>query len=212
MEKMKIPHNKYGVILADPAWQYTMRSDKGYGKCPDQHYKCMTYDELVALRFDIHPVCQKNCVLFMWAVWPMLPQAMKLMAEWGFEYKTGGAWHKRSKTWTPETPILDAKTSFGTGYIFRSASEPYILGTRGKPNIKNRSTRNVIETIDEVPQDFSLIEAAIREHSRKPDKQYPMLEALFEGPYLELFARQPAPGWVAAGNESSKFQFEGGNA
>lgn len=187
---MKLPAGKFGLIYADPPWSYRMYSDKGYEKSPDKEYSCMTESELVDMHNDLLFSYEKDCVLFMWAVWPMIDQALRLMNAWGFTYRTGGAWHKRSKNWTPD--CKNPKTNFGTGYIFRSASEPFLLGTIGNPRIKNKSTRN-------------LIEAAVREHSRKPDCTYTMLEKLFEGPYLELFARTQRPGWSAWGNEVNKF-------
>lgn len=114
----------------------------------------------------------------------MLREALELMDAWGFKYKSGGAWHKKT---------TNGKTAFGTGYIFRSAAELFLVGTHGKPAIKNRSTRN-------------LIEEATREHSRKPDSTYGIIENLFEGPYLELFARSKRSGWESWGNQTDKFE------
>lgn len=183
---MKIPFISYGVLYADPAWQYEMwGEDTGYEKSPDMHYDCMTFEEMASLRDDIIFASAPNSVCFMWAVWPKLDEAMSLMAAWGFKYKTGGAWHKKT---------ANNKTQFGTGYIMRSACEPFLIGTHGDPEILNRSTRN-------------LIEEKVRGHSRKPDCVYGMLESLFSGPYLEIFARQTAPGWFSAGNEVDKFTY-----
>jgi N6-adenosine-specific RNA methylase IME4 len=187
------PPGQFGVLYADPPWQYKMYSDKGYEKSPDVHYDCMMAEQMEAMRDQIIFATSPNAVCFMWAVWPMLDTAMKLMAEWGFKYKTGGAWHKRSSTWEPDCD--DPKSAFGTGYILRSACEPFLIGTIGEPNIKNKSTRNIIE-------------AAVREHSRKPDEVIPMLENLFDGPYLELFSRQQRLGWSAWGNQTDKFTTE----
>lgn len=184
------PRKKHGVIYADPAWAYKMRSDKGYKKSPQKHYKCMSYEELTALRDDVVFATGEHAVCFMWAVWPMLPQAMALMRHWGFEYKTGGAWHKRSKLWTPD--CKKPKSAFGTGFIVRSASEPFLIGTVGQPKIKNKSTRNIIE-------------AAVREHSRKPECVYGMLEKLFDGDYLEMFSRSNREGWTSWGDEVGKY-------
>ncbi|MBO0358611.1 hypothetical protein J0X19_11700 [Hymenobacter sp. BT186] len=188
---MKFPPGQYGLILADPPWSYEMYSEKGHAKSPHAHYDCMTYPELAQLRDEFIFSTAPDAVCFMWAVWPKLDEAFKLMADWGFQYKTGGAWHKRSKSWTPD--CLRPKSAFGTGYLFRSASEPFLVGTIGNPNILNRSTRNIIE-------------AAVREHSRKPDCQYAMIESLFEGPYLELFARNTRKGWSSWGNQTEKFE------
>lgn len=190
MSEIDFPHGQFGLIMADPPWSYTMRSEKGYEKSPHKHYDCMTRDELFALRDQVIFATAEDCVLFMWGVWPMVPDALELIKEWGFTYKTGGAWHKRTSTFVPGQS--NPKSAFGTGYIFRSASEPFFIATRGEPKALNRSTRNIIE-------------AATREHSQKPDMVYPMLENLFSGPYLEMFARTSKPGWSVWGNETDKF-------
>lgn len=175
---------QFGVIYADPPWQYQMYGETGYEKSPDKHYDCMNFDQLADMRDQVLFATAPDCVLFMWAVFPMLPDAIALMRNWGFRYKTGGAWHKKT---------TGGKTSFGTGYILRSACEPFIIGTLGSPTIKNRSTRNIIE-------------AVAREHSRKPDETIGIIENLFEGPYLELFSRQKRPGWESWGRETEKFK------
>lgn len=196
---MKFPPGQFGLIYADPAWQYTMYSDKGYEKSPDAHYTCMTIDELQNLRDSIMWAAAPDCVMFMWAVWPMMPQAIDLLKHYGFTYKTGGDWNKIT---------VHGKQSFGTGYIFRTATEPFIIGTRGQPKIKNRRTRNCLFT-GEVPEDLSQLGITIsslrREHSRKPDEMADLLMELFEGRYLEMFARTRRPGWEVAGNETEKF-------
>jgi N6-adenosine-specific RNA methylase IME4 len=125
-----------------------------------------------------------DSALIMWATAPMLPDAFEVMAAWGFKFKTAGAWAKESKS--------GEKIAFGTGYVYRSAAEFYLLGTIGKPAIKSKSVRN-------------LIWAPVREHSRKPDQMHADVEALFDGPYLELFAREARPGWTVWGNQADKF-------
>ena len=117
----------------------------------------------------------------------MLPQAIGVMEAWGFAYKSAGAWAKQSST--------GKAWQFGTGYCFRSAAEFYLLGTLGKPRQKARNVRN-------------LIVAPVREHSRKPEQIYRDIEAMFDGPYLDLFARQSTPrqNWTYWGNETEKFK------
>lgn len=186
---MKIPNGQYRLLYCDPPWKYEMYGKDGYEKSPDKHYDCMSNEELLSLRDDVLFATQPNSVMFMWAVWPKLPFALELMKTWGFTFKTGGAWHKKTK---------HDKTGFGTGYIVRSACEPWLIGTYGDAEILNRSTRNIIE-------DENIIEAKIREHSRKPDCTYEIIEKLFPGPYLELFARNTRDGWESCGNEINKF-------
>lgn len=173
---------RYGVILADPPWRFLNYSAKGEVKNPVSHYDCMDLDALKAL--PVNHLAADDCALFMWACAPMLPEAIDLMAAWGFAFKSAGAWAKQSST--------GQKWAFGTGYCFRSASEFFLLGTRGKPPVRSRSIRN-------------LIVAPVREHSRKPDDLHNMAEQLYDGPHCELFARQQRPGWDVWGNQSDKF-------
>lgn len=191
MSLIGFPQGQFGLIYADPPWAYEMYSEKGHDKSPYAHYDCMQHEDLLAMRDDVLFATAPDSVCFMWAVWPKIQEALELMEAWGFEYKTGGAWHKRSSTWTPNCE--EPKTAFGTGYILRSACEPFLIGTVGNPTTKNKSTRN-------------LIEEAVREHSRKPDCTYEMIENLFDGAYLELFARNQREGWQAWGNQTDKFE------
>ena len=114
----------------------------------------------------------------------MLPDALALIAGWGFTYKTGGSWSKMTAS---------GKMAFGTGYIFRSASEPLLIASRGSPKWLSKRERNAWHL-------------PIREHSRKPDEVRDMLERCIPAPRLEMFARQECPGWTAWGNEVGKFQ------
>lgn len=178
----ELPPRSFGAILCDPPWRFSNYSPKGEAKNATNHYDCMSLGEIKAL--PVSDLAAKDCALIMWATAPMLPQAIETLDAWGFTYKSAGAWAKQSKT--------GKKWSFGTGYVFRSATEFYIVGTIGKPRVKSRSIRN-------------LIVAPVREHSRKPDDMHAHVEALFDGPYLEMFAREARPGWSAWGNETTKF-------
>jgi len=176
----------YDVILADPPWRFDNYSSAGQKKAPARHYATMGFDDLASL-----PVAQLgrgDALLFMWCCWPTIDRAIGVMKAWGFDFKTGGAWHKRTNS---------GKTVFGTGYILRSATEPYLIGTLGAP-ATSRSVRGVIETV---------IDAERREHSRKPDEQYGYLEQLVPNAMrrCELFARETRPGWDSWGNELHKF-------
>lgn len=174
--------NYYGAILADPPWTFRTYSRKGEGKSPQSHYACMALADIKAL--PVADLAAPDCALVMWATAPMLPHAMEALSAWGFKYKSAGTWAKQSKA--------GRSWAFGTGFIYRSAAEFWLLGTRGKPRGLNRSTRN-------------LIVAPVREHSRKPDEMAAGIERLFAGPYADLFARQRRPGWDAWGNEVDKF-------
>lgn len=179
----ELPQYQARVILADPPWYFRNYSEKGEEKNPIAHYACMNLDDIQAL-----PVAElanpNGCALIMWATAPMLPQAFDTLTCWGFKFKSAGCWAKQSRT--------GEKWAFGTGYCYRSAAEFWLLGTIGKVRQKSRSVRN-------------LIVAPVQEHSRKPPQMRKDVEALFPGPYVELFARETAPGWVSWGNETSKF-------
>lgn len=174
---------RYGLILADPPWAFRLHSDKGDRKSPQAHYPCMGQADLATL--PVNQLAASDCALLMWATAPMIREAITLMAAWGFTYKTMGSWAKQSST--------GAAWAFGTGYCFRSASEFFLLGTTGKPKVRSRSVRN-------------LIVAPVREHSRKPDQLHAMAEALYAGPYVELFARKRRAGWDAWGNDVDRFE------
>jgi len=190
--------SQYGVIYMDPPWEYQMYSDKGKMKSPDMHYKCMSMEDLRGLRDDVLFKAAENCVCVMWTTFAFLDQAIALMKHYGFQYKTGGPWVKRTK---------NLKNAFGTGYILRSSAEIFLIGTIGQPKIKSKSIRNVMITGDARFEDIGsiIVDMEMREHSRKPDEMISMIEALFSGPYLEMFARTKRAGWDVWGNEIDKF-------
>jgi len=193
-----ISTEKHGVIYMDPAWKYKMYSEKGEGKSPQQHYKCMELWEMKAMRDDILFATLEDCVCVMWTTFAFLDQALELLAHYGFKYKTGGPWIKRTK---------NLKNAFGTGYMLRSSAEIFLIGTIGRPRIKNQSTRNLLITGDAAFEDIGsiIVDAQTREHSRKPDQMITLIENLFDGPYLEMNARKTRAGWSCWGDEINKF-------
>jgi N6-adenosine-specific RNA methylase IME4 len=173
----------YGIIVADPPWRWEAFSEKGEGKSASQHYSVMDLKAL--MRLPVHMLGADDSMLVMWATQAQLPDALRLMDAWGYEYKTAGAWAKQSKT--------GQRWAFGTGYIFRSAAEFYIVGTMGSPKPAVRNVRN-------------LIAAPVRAHSQKPDEMHENLERMFpDVPRCELFARKRRQGWGCWGLETSKF-------
>ncbi len=121
-----------------------------------------------------------DCFLFLWATMPMLPEAFEVMSAWGFRYRTVAfTWAKTTK---------HGKPFVGMGYYTRANAELCLLGTRGRPQRKSRAVRQ-------------LILSAVGRHSAKPAEQYERIEALAEGPYCELFARNVRPGWAAWGRD-----------
>jgi N6-adenosine-specific RNA methylase IME4 len=191
---------RYGAILADPPWKYVMRSARGHAKSPEAQYATMTPQDLAAL--PVAHLAGRDCLLFMWSTWPHLPLALALMQEWGFTYSTGGAWIKRTPT---------GKAAFGTGYVLRSATEPFLVGRINKPEVGNRSQRNLIEAAEHPDTAIpDTIDALRREHSRKPPQMRQMIETLLPRSFAcELFAREPWPGHDVWGNETGKFTQKG---
>ncbi|MDK3072743.1 MT-A70 family methyltransferase [Sedimentitalea sp. JM2-8] len=184
---------KYGAILADPPWAYAMRSEKGYEKSPEAHYATMSIEDIAAL--PVGNLAGPDCYLFLWSTWPHLADAMYVMDMWGFAYVTGGSWIKRTKNWN---------LSFGTGYVQRSACEPYLIGKIGRPQQASRAERNVLDCPDK-------IEALIREHSRKPPQMREMIDRLLpRAHFCEIFAREPWEGHDVWGNQTDRFGRPGG--
>lgn len=178
-------HKKYRVIYSDPPWQYLSYAPSGMKKSAQNHYDCMSIDDLKSL--PVSDIAQDNAIMFMWVTDPLLPKQIEVMESWGFSYRTMGfVWIKMNKT--QQTPF------FGLGYYTRKNCEYVIIGVKGKigrPLVKNVSM---------------VIQSKIREHSRKPDEIYPLIESMYSGPYIELFARQKYPNWDSWGNEISKFE------
>lgn len=168
---------KYSVILADPPWSFkAWKGDKG-SRTAESYYDIMPTEQL----FDLEVPAADNCALFLWSTWATLPEAFWLINAWGFEYKTvAWAWVKQTSKGNPH---------FGMGHYTRGATEPCLLGIKGRMPVKDKG---VIARID----------APVREHSRKPDEQYEKIERLYpDVPKLEMFARYEWPNWDSWGNE-----------
>ena len=183
---------RYGKILIDPPWSYQLWSPKGYDKSPEAHYPTMTIGELSQM--PVRDLAAPDCLMWMWSTWPHLKKAMELMAALGWTYKTGGSWHKLTRT---------GKSAVGGGFIFRSSTEPFLIGTIGAPQYRSRAVRNVIVTEADFPTG---IDALRREHSRKPPEARQALDELLpDVPGCELFAREPWPGNDVWGAETTRF-------
>jgi len=183
--RSQLPPGPFTTILVDPPWCLVAWSAKGEGKSPQRHYNCLAPADIASL--PVGDLAARHSALFLWVPWPMMNQANTIIEAWGFRY-SGLAW-----TWVKFNPAT-GKYAFGPGYGTRKNCEPCLLARRGQPKVKSRSVRD-------------LIFAPRREHSRKPDEQYARIEALFDGPYLELFSRaSPRPGWTHWGDELGKFE------
>lgn len=181
---------KYKAILADPPWDFEVWSkDTGSGRSPSAHYDTMTLDDICAL--PISGLADDDCALFLWAVWPRLFDAQRVIEAWVFTYKT------LAFDWVKVRRGL--KLHFGMGYWTRANSEPLLLATRGKPKRKDAGIAQVIFDLEDYQPETII--APFRGHSVKPDEQYTRIEKLVSGPYLELFSRRRREGWDAFGNQ-----------
>jgi len=180
------PVGGFQLIMADPPWRYELFNEEtGAEKAPQGQYDCMDLAAIKAMPVEM--LAAENSVLWLWCTHPMLREAIDVVSAWGFEFKTSGVWSKRN----PET----GKLAFGTGYLLRCASEPFLIATRGKPKT-SRSVRTVIE-------------GKRREHSRKPEEAYAAAEQLMPiARRLDMFSRETREGWRNWGNESTKFDEE----
>ena len=178
------PAGGFDLIMVDPPWLYRNWSTHGTEKNAMAHYECTPIEWIRDL--PVEALAAPDCLLWLWATNPMLKEAIGVLENWGFAFKTAGHWSKKTQT---------GKQAFGTGYILRCAGEPFLIGTRGKP----KTTRGV----------RSVIEGPIREHSRKPDEAFAAAEQLLpEARRIELFSRQSRAGWTVWGNEVDKFMEE----
>lgn len=203
----------YGAAYADPPWRFDTYSRKGRRRSPDgreefgalpllgveaettteRHYKTMDVAAIAAL--PIGQLMAPHAVLFMWAVFNMLPEAIAVGEAWGFTLKTARVWAKLNPKGWNERRSIENNFAIGTGYIARGNPEPLLIFTRGKPRWRKPTPR-------------ALIIAPRREHSRKPDGIREQIAAQVAGPYLEVFARTRAPGWDAWGDQVDRFQPE----
>ena len=168
---------KYTVLYADPPWRYR---NKPNGRSPESHYPTMKTEDICAL--PVQALAAEDCALFLWVTMPMLFEAQKVLAAWGFRYKTVAfVWVKQNRT--------GSGIFWGMGYWTRANAELCLLATRGRPQ---RRAKNI----------HQVIISPVEEHSKKPEEARRRIEALLgEVPRLELFARRPSPGWDVWGNE-----------
>jgi N6-adenosine-specific RNA methylase IME4 len=180
----------YGVIYADPPWTFSTYSRKGKGRSAEAYYDCLSLEEIKAI--PIRRWAAKNCVLFLWATDPLLAQALEVIKAWEFTYKTVGFHWAKLKQSVNRDFYTDSSFFSGLGFWTRANPELCLLATRGNPHRRRADVQK-------------LIISPRREHSRKPDEVYERIEALCEGPYLEVFARNTRDGWHNVGEELDAF-------
>jgi N6-adenosine-specific RNA methylase IME4 len=172
----------FKTILADPPWRFTNRT----GKVAPEHrrldrYSTMELEDICAL--PVAEVAAANAHLYLWVPNALLPEGLKVIEAWGFRYVSNIIWAKRRKDGGPD--------GRGVGFYFRNVTELLLFGVRGS-----------MRTLQPARSRVNMIETRKREHSRKPDEQYDLIEACSPGPYLELFARHPRSGWTVWGDEA----------
>lgn len=182
----KAINGRYATILADPPWRFTNRT----GKVAPEHKRLSRYDTLTFEQIRQLPVedaAADKCHLYLWTPNALLTEALNVMRSWGFEYKTNLIWHKIRKDGGPD--------GRGVGFYFRNTTEMILFGVRGK-----------MRTLAPARSQVNIIKTRKREHSRKPDELYDIVEACSPGPYLELFARGVRKGWTCWGKEADKYK------
>jgi N6-adenosine-specific RNA methylase IME4 len=191
----------YDLIHIDVPNAYKMWGPGGYEKAPQAHYACIDMEDLK--RFPVGKLARPNCVLLLWCWWPFaaIGTHVELFKSWGFEGKTGFPWLKRTK---------HGKVHFGPGYIVRECTEMVFVATRGKPAWDDSfcaKTRGLVDTDDTAQA--GIIDAAAREHSRKPDDIYRIAEGFMpHARRIDVFGRERRSGWDVWGNEVNKFNGE----
>ena len=177
---------QFSTILADPPWQFANRT----GKIAPEHkrlsrYPTLTLDDIRAL--PVSNLALEPAHLYLWTPNALLMDALDVMRDWGFTYKTNLVWYKVRKDGGPDRR--------GVGFYFRNVTEVILFGVRGKQ----------ARTLEPGRTQPNIVVSRKREHSRKPDELYSIIEACSPGPYLELFARGPRLGWHGWGYEAAAY-------
>lgn len=175
----------FRTVLADPPWRFTNRT----GKVAPEHrrlsrYGTMSTDEICSL--PVQTVLEPTSHLYLWVPNALLPDGLRVMEAWGFQYKSNIVWHKVRKD--------GGSDGRGVGFYFRNVTELLLFGVRGKNARTEAPGRSQV----------NYMSSRKREHSRKPDEQYDLIESCSKGPYLEMFARGTRPGWIYWGNQADE--------
>jgi N6-adenosine-specific RNA methylase IME4 len=180
-----VADRKFKTILADPPWQFQNRT----GKIAPEHKRLSRYGTMSLADIKALPVEQaaaETSHLYLWVPNALLPEGLAVMQAWGFNYKSNIVWQKIRKDGGPD--------GRGVGFYFRNVTEMLLFGVRGKNARTLRPGRTQV----------NIISTRKREHSRKPDEQYGLIQDCSPGPYLELFARGERPKWTIWGNQADE--------
>ena len=178
---------KFHTVLADPPWRFTNRT----GKMAPEHRRLNRYHtmELAEIKdLPVSDVINEPAHLYLWVPNALLPEGIEVLRAWGFEYKSNIVWHKIRKD--------GGSDGRGVGFYFRNVTELVLFGVRGKN----------ARTLPPGRRQVNLVASQKREHSRKPDELYEVIEACSNGPFLEMFARDTRKGWTAWGNEAENYE------
>ncbi len=176
---------RFRTIMADPPWRF----QNATGKVAPEHrrlsrYGTMTLEAIAAL--PVAGLAEDTAHLYLWVPNALLPEGLAVMQAWGFAYKSNLVWHKVRKD--------GGSDGRGVGFYFRNVTELILFGVRGRK----------ARTLGPGRRQVNMIETRKREHSRKPDEQYALIEACSPGPYLELFGRGVRPGWTTWGHQAEE--------
>ncbi len=173
---------RFGTILVDPPWQFNNRT----GKVAPEHRRLSRYATLSlkeVLELPVQDLTSDQCHLYLWVPNALLAEGLQVMKQWGFTYKTNIVWFKIRRDGGPD--------GRGVGFYFRNVTELVLFGVKGG-----------VRTLKPGRTQTNIIATRKREHSRKPEELYDIIERCSPGPYLELFARQRHEGWIAWGDEA----------
>jgi len=174
---------RFGTILADPPWRFTNRT----GKVAPEHRRLARYPTLTVAEICALPVAEAaagRAHCYLWVPNALLPEGLQVLAAWGFDYKSNIVWHKVRKD--------GGSDGRGVGFYFRNVTELLLFGTRGRD----------VRTLPPGRRQVNMLQTRKREHSRKPDEQYDLIESCSWGPYLELFGRGVRDGWAVWGDQA----------
>lgn len=176
---------KFATVLADPPWQFMNRT----GKVAPEHKRLSRYGTLKLeeiCQLPVESICEETAHLYLWVPNALLPDGLEVMSAWGFQYKSNIVWHKVRKD--------GGSDGRGVGFYFRNVTELILFGVRGKN----------ARTLAPARSQVNYISSRKREHSRKPDEQYPLIESCSPGPFIELFGRGVKDGWSTWGNQADE--------
>lgn len=185
-ELLALGTERFGTVLADPPWRFSNRT----GKMAPEHRRLSRYATMELkdiFELPVAPLMLPQSHLYLWVPNALLNEGLKVMERWGFVYKGNIVWHKVRRDGGPD--------GRGVGFYFRNVTELVLFGVRGSLRTSAAGRRQV-----------NIVRTRKREHSRKPDELYPIIEACSPAPFLELFARHPRQGWTQWGDQAPESQ------